>query len=530
MDFDKILKTVGEFGKQQKVQFFVVSNICSTWTAVHMLCLAMTGITPDFYCGDRGRTHERDLPHICAKPCHKYVYSPEVTSIASEWNLVCDESYKLNVAQSIYMVGVLIGSYIFSSMSDNHGRRKTFYIGTVLITVFSLASAASTSFTMFLILRCFTGMCNGGVGLVGFILATETIGPSRRAFAGTLVQVEFAVGIVIFGSVAYLVRDWRYLIGITCAPGILFSMGYWVTPESPRWLITQGRIQEAEDILHYIANKNGVRVTKGKLQLDALEKSAKPNGAGKKYGFLDLFRNRELRKRMLILIYTWFTCSMVYYGLTMNSSNLGGNRYLNFMLSGVVEFPAYFMCIVCLDRAGRKKTTFWSMIVGGIACLALLLVPPEMTHVETIKTSMAMLGKMGIAAAFNVMYIYSAELLPTVVRNTGMGICAMAARVGGIIAPAVIPLGEMLAFLIFGGTGFTAGICDYLLPESLGKPLPETIDDLSVSQFDFIDKEFTTAIDSERVQKVERDIDKLSNHSNDLFPDDDDDDEKTRML
>ncbi|XP_077861420.1 solute carrier family 22 member 15-like [Saccoglossus kowalevskii] len=412
MDFDRILKNIGEFGRQQKQQFVVVSTICSFWGPPHMLCLAFAGITPDFHCRGQGNIADDD---VCARDCQRYFYNKEITSIATEWDLVCSESYKVGLAQSMYMLGVLCGSYVFSFISDTYGRRKAFYLSTCFLTLFALSSALATSYQMFVALRFFTAMCNGGVGLTGFILATETIGPKYRALAGTLVQVQFALGIVVYGILAYFVRDWRYLIGLSTAPGLVFLMSYWIVPESPRWLITKGRTQEAEDILHYIAIKNGAKTKLGLVHVE--DHNKKPNQPPAKiYGFLDLFKSSEIRKRMLIMIYTWFTCSMVYYGLTMNASQLGGNRYLNFMLSGIVELPAYFVCMLFIDRSGRRKTLFWSMILGGSACLLLLVIPDSLDYSSSFKTMFALIGKMGISLAFNVIYIYAAELIPTVLR------------------------------------------------------------------------------------------------------------------
>ena len=62
--------------------------------------------------------------------------------------------------------------------------------------------------------------------------------------------------------------------------------------------------------------------------------------------------------------------SMVYYGLSLNTGNLGGNFYLNFTLSGLVEFPAYTLCLLLLDRVGRKWLHCVVMVVGGVACIS----------------------------------------------------------------------------------------------------------------------------------------------------------------
>lgn len=62
--------------------------------------------------------------------------------------------------------------------------------------------------------------------------------------------------------------------------------------------------------------------------------------------------------------------SMVYYGLSLNSGSLAGDFYLNFFLTGLVEFPAYTLCLVLLDRTGRKKLHCACMVLGGLACIS----------------------------------------------------------------------------------------------------------------------------------------------------------------
>ncbi|KAK3593129.1 hypothetical protein CHS0354_018259, partial [Potamilus streckersoni] len=73
------------------------------------------------------------------------------------------------------------------------------------------------------------------------------------------------------------------------------------------------------------------------------------------------------------LLYWWMVASMVYYGLTLNTGNLGGDFHLNFIISGLVEFPAYTFGILLLNRLGRKKLHCSSMLLWRIACLSTIL-------------------------------------------------------------------------------------------------------------------------------------------------------------
>ncbi|XP_023328792.1 solute carrier family 22 member 15-like [Eurytemora carolleeae] len=96
-------------------------------------------------------------------------------------------------------------------------------------------------------------------------------------------------------------------------------------------------------------------------------------------------------------------------------------------------------------------------------------------------TSCALLGKLCLAASFAVVYIHSGEIFPTTMRNSAMGLVSVAARFGGICAPFIVLLGDTVPnsqFTVFGVMSITAGLLNLRLPETQGKPLPETLDDM----------------------------------------------------
>ncbi|GFO13865.1 hypothetical protein PoB_004037000 [Plakobranchus ocellatus] len=177
---------------------------------------------------------------------------------------------------------------------------------------------------------------------------------------------------------------------------------------------------------------------------------------------------------------------MVYYGLSLNVGNLSGNIYLNFFLSGVAELVAYVFCFLFLDIAGRKLLLCLSMFLGGIACLATMF--PVMyggEDVEWLIVALSLVGKFGITSAFAVIYVYSAELFPTVMRNSAIGLCSFTARIGGILAPYIGDLGKTvdgdlgiaLPLIIFGSLDIVAGLLVLFLPETRNTVLPDTVED-----------------------------------------------------
>ncbi|XP_030425796.1 solute carrier family 22 member 15-like isoform X5 [Gopherus evgoodei] len=177
-----------------------------------------------------------------------------------------------------------------------------------------------------------------------------------------------------------------------------------------------------------------------------------------------------------------YVCSLVYYGLTFSAGELGGNLYLNVALYGLIEVPAFPLCMFFIEKSwsGRRKTTTSFLIFAGFACIFTIFLPDNSGFFFS-PTLLALCGKLTISAAFNIVYIYTSELYPTVVRNAGLGVCSMTCRFGGVLAPFVPSmktLNPSVPFMVFGISGVSAGFLTLLLPETLNKPIAESIEDL----------------------------------------------------
>ncbi|ODM97376.1 Organic cation transporter protein [Orchesella cincta] len=244
-------------------------------------------------------------------------------------------------------------------------------------------------------------------------------------------------------------------------------------PESIRWLLTNGKKEEAVKILKKAAIINKTVISE--TEFAQLSEEGKTKGTS--LGILEITRYPRTVIRSLNIFLSWFVNSGVYYGLALNSANLGGNDYVNFILSGAVEVPAYALLLLTLNRFGRKRVLCGCMLLAGIFLVACGFIPSEMTW---LLVTLNMIGKLFNAAAYAAIYMFAAELFPTVIRNGGMGVSSVMARVGGILSDYVILLQEVwkpLPHLIFGGVSLTAGVLALLLPETLGKRLPETMED-----------------------------------------------------
>ena len=193
MDFDSALKFVGEFGRYQRKRFVLIC-LSALPMFFQMLVLVFTAATPKWICpqGDkRELKHCKSLENCCKSDgsiCNGAQFTTNFTSIATEWNLLCGQTYKNELAQSIYMAGTLIGAPLIGGLADKHGRKLLWVISYFVAGGLAFLSGLSPSYHVFVALKFLVGIFAGGGGLIIFVLATESIGPSYR---GTWIKYIF---------------------------------------------------------------------------------------------------------------------------------------------------------------------------------------------------------------------------------------------------------------------------------------------------------------------------------------------------
>uniref|UniRef100_A0A671Q8K6 Solute carrier family 22 member 4-like n=1 Tax=Sinocyclocheilus anshuiensis TaxID=1608454 RepID=A0A671Q8K6_9TELE len=391
-----------------------------------------------------------------------------ISTIVSEWDLVCSDNWRAPLTTSLFFCGVLTGSVISGQMSDRFGRKKVLFVTMGIQTVFTFIQVFSPSWLIFCLLFFIVGMGQISNYVSGFVLGMEIFSPSIRDIYSTLgVCLFFSIGYMMLPLAAYFLRDWRMLLLVFTIPGIFCMLLWWFIPESPRWLLSQGRVVEAEAILRKAAQMNGVNAPDVIFPLNQTRENA---GRLRTYSLCDLVKSSNV-----CCITVLFSVSVGYCALSLNTSSLHGNIYLNCFLSAAVEVPALIMAWLMLRRWPRRLCLSSTLSLGGLVLLFIQLIPQHMNYVAF---SLVMLGKFGLSAAFSILYPATAELYPTVLRNTALGACSMASRVGSILAPYFIYLGgyyRSLPYILIGSVNILSGLLSILLPESLGSPLPETI-------------------------------------------------------
>ena len=179
---------------------------------------------------------------------------------------------------SAFMAGVMVGAFLLGKLADRLyfllrnpspecpsllriGRKHTITLTVVGITIFNTLSGLTGSFHVYVGAKFLTGFFCAGNILSMFVLSNELVGGSMRAVVGTTMQVlfgnilklqsvffiqaSFALGIILFALVGFLIQDWRSLTLTVSFLGLPFISLHWLLPESPRWLLAQDRQSEA---------------------------------------------------------------------------------------------------------------------------------------------------------------------------------------------------------------------------------------------------------------------------------------------
>ena len=150
-------------------------------------------------------------------------------------------------------------------------------------------------------------------------------------------------------------------------------------------------------------------------------------------GISDLFNDSDVRRNTLIMFVNWMVCTLGYYGISMGAANLGENIFISIISLAFIEIPSYIFCICIMDHWGRKPIFISSLLISGVAAI-----PAGFLEDGAVRSALAMIGKFGATASFSIAYLYTAELYPTQMRSTAVGMCSMMARIGGLAAPQVI--------------------------------------------------------------------------------------------
>jgi MFS family permease len=418
-------------------------------------------------------------------------------SVAAEWEL---SGLQQAAITAVVFTGSLIGSSIvWAPIADRYGRRISFIYGTALVSICAMFSALSPNYFSLLITRFGVGV-GVGCSFVPYDLFAEFLPSSHRGKYLMSINYFWTLGSIITNGFAWLLLDhygWRLFTLVSSIPvfiGAILSVIY--LPESPRWLLLQQEFMEAQDIIHYASEMNGIKINPFRLlpltseaivaieaSTDYSEPSYSPvqllekqplftedlearvknshkmgsvylndlNGDAEVWSHYQSLFSGEFIGITLPLWIVYICYSFTYFGVVLfldslysSSSNADTHsslsqvsfHYFDLFFNSTSEILGIFIASHIIDcyLLGRKYS---QIILYSLAAFSVLCLPFTTLH-SSSRFLISLLCRMSIIGASGITWVATPELYPTKLRAIGHSLCTSFSRVGAILSPFIV--------------------------------------------------------------------------------------------
>ncbi|HSL01191.1 MAG TPA: sugar porter family MFS transporter [Rubrobacteraceae bacterium] len=403
-------------------------------------------------------------------------------------------SFLQGVIVSVLLVGAVTGAIAGGPLSDRLGRRPVVLLAAIIFAVGAIAAALAPNVLILIFTRFILGL---GVGLASLIVPlyiAEIAPPDTRGALVSLNQLMITIGILlsyIVGVAFTPIEGWRYMFAVAVIPALILGIGMFTLPESPRWLVKNGKLDKARSVL--LLSRVEADVETEMQQMEEIERIERQQA---QVGYKELLAP-WIRPALIVgvglAIFQQITGinTVIYYAPTILERvgfSAGGAIAATALGVGVVNVGFTILAIYIVDRVGRRPLLLIGLI-GMIVSLGLLGVVFSLGATSGAAGLLATICLALYIASFAIslgpiFWLMISEIYPLNMRGSAMSIAALCNWGSNFIVALIFPVllatfGGAGSFWLFAVLGIVAWIFVYfMVPETKGRTLEEIEADL----------------------------------------------------
>ena len=384
---------------------------------------------------------------------------------------------------SSLLVGAMIGAFGSGILTDRFGRKKILIIVALFFAVSCSATAFASTSAVFIAARLFGGLAVGAASVLSPMYVAEVAPPKNRGTLVSIYQLTIVLGILCSYTINYWLRDfdnnWRWMFATGIVPSVLFFVGLFFIPESPRWLYKAGR---KEDSLNVLTKIGGEELAKAEI----VEIAESLKGYSDSVSLVELFKP-STRKVLFtgfilaILVQVSGINTIVDYApkILLSAGVEIKNALLNTSLIGLINFIFTFIAISLIDKAGRRL--LYLIGSAGMVVTLLLLAGSFFWKMEGIFTLICIMLFIAFFASCigPVFWTLVSEMFPNRIRGKAVAFASFTQWIFNFLVVLLFPhflasLGGAKTFLFLALMSLVQWLFTYFyVPETKGKTLEE---------------------------------------------------------
>lgn len=417
------------------------------------------------------------------------------TGIISGASPLIENNFNLGIEQtgfitSSVLIGSSIGALSTGTLSDHFGRKRLLLISSILFLLGSGLSMAAVGFVSMVIARIILGFAIGSASALTPAYLAELADAPHRGSLGTMFQLMITAGILLayVSNLGFLhhnllgIRDWRWMLGSALIPAVILFIGSLILPESPRYLVESGKINEARDVLHELRKNTHEDPDK---ELSDIQKIAdQPKGGLKE---LTTFARPAVIVAILLMLLQQLVGinSVIYFLPQVFIKGFGFAESNAIWISvgiGVVNFVCTILAYLVMDKFNRRTILLFGSIVMAISIGILSVLNFTLSVQNAAIPTMILIAIyiFGFAVSWGpICWLMLGEIFPLNVRGVGNSIGSAANWIGNFIVSQFFLVllsmfhnnvgGPFAIFTFFAILSIFFVI--YMVPETRGKTL-----------------------------------------------------------